>query len=139
MVDLLSCPFCGGEAEFERLGTPRQSTIVACTQCSCRHESGEEWDHGRAWNRRSTLKPEGEQISGEAVERGAVAGNVTDAMTNELGLFRVLPEEVIQRHEHEASNLANLWSDGNEAAKQGILVALLRIERAHLMRGGDRK
>ena len=52
-TDLLPCPFCGAGARFERLGTPRQSTIVACDECGCRLESGEEWGHGSTWNTRA--------------------------------------------------------------------------------------
>lgn len=50
---LRDCPFCGGTAEIERHGTPRQSTIYACNECGCRLETGEEWDHGADWNKRS--------------------------------------------------------------------------------------
>ena len=53
-VSLKPCPFCGGEAEIDRLGTPRQSTIYACTSCGCRLETGEEWAHGERWNTRAT-------------------------------------------------------------------------------------
>lgn len=50
--ELKPCPFCGGKAEFEQFGTARQSTIVACTQCGCRLESGETKRHGWPWNTR---------------------------------------------------------------------------------------
>lgn len=49
---LLPCPFCCGDAEFERMGDRSQSTIVACISCGARLENGEEWDHGRGWNTR---------------------------------------------------------------------------------------
>lgn len=52
-IDLKDCPFCGGEAEIERYGTPRMSTIYACQDCGCRLETGEEWGHGRQWNTRA--------------------------------------------------------------------------------------
>lgn len=53
MQILKPCPFCGGEAEFESLGTRRQSCIVVCTDCGCRHESSDENENnGRSWNRR---------------------------------------------------------------------------------------
>lgn len=67
MPELLSCPFCGGEAQIERHGSQRQSMIVGCTQCGCRVESGdvsgltppERW----RWNRRA-----GEAALVEALE-----------------------------------------------------------------------
>ena len=53
MADLLPCPFCGGLADFERIGTRRHSCIVACTNCGCRHESSDEGRFsGDSWNRR---------------------------------------------------------------------------------------
>lgn len=50
---LLPCPFCGGEAEFDRYGTSRMSTIVSCTECGGLLENGATFDHGRGWNKRS--------------------------------------------------------------------------------------
>ena len=38
---LKPCPFCFGEAEVERRGTPRQSQIYVCQDCGCRLETGE--------------------------------------------------------------------------------------------------
>ncbi|PTL88579.1 hypothetical protein C6W88_15800 [Halomonas litopenaei] len=53
MNKLLPCPFCAGEAEFGRIGTPRQSCIVACTDCGGRLESNEEGGAcGSQWNDR---------------------------------------------------------------------------------------
>lgn len=49
---LKPCPFCGGEAAFDRKGTPKQSTIVVCDACLCTLESGETFNHGSAWNHR---------------------------------------------------------------------------------------
>ncbi len=51
--ELLPCPFCGGGAEFERMGTARQSCIVACQECGCRLETGEVSQCGQRWNTRS--------------------------------------------------------------------------------------
>ncbi len=49
---LAPCPFCGHDTPvFERLGTPRQSCIVACGMCGARVESGDEGErNGSAWN-----------------------------------------------------------------------------------------
>jgi len=55
MIELKPCPFCGGEAEIERIGTRRQSCIIACTECGCRHEGADEGDRcGSEWNCRHT-------------------------------------------------------------------------------------
>jgi len=50
---LLPCPFCGGDAEFERLGTRMQSTIVACQCCGATQECGLTYDYGDVWNTRT--------------------------------------------------------------------------------------
>lgn len=65
MSALLPCPFCGGSASIERLGTPRQSTIYACDECGCSLETGEEWGHGARWNARAAppATPEGTELS----------------------------------------------------------------------------
>ena len=49
---LKPCPFCGGQAEIERRGTTRQSTIYACLECGCRLETGETFNLGVDWNER---------------------------------------------------------------------------------------
>ena len=51
-IKLKPCPFCGGEAEVEREGTPRQSCIVSCTDCGCRLASNEN-GAGFHWNMRT--------------------------------------------------------------------------------------
>ena len=51
LVELMPCPFCGGYAEFERMGGPRNSCVVACTDCGCRLETNESWPNsGKQWN-----------------------------------------------------------------------------------------
>lgn len=52
MQTLKPCPFCGGKASIERKGDRRMSTIYSCDWCGCSLETGEEWDHGKAWNTR---------------------------------------------------------------------------------------
>lgn len=55
---LRECPFCGGEAQFDRRGDYRRSCQVSCTNCGARHESGDEYDQsGNAWNTRHIPNP----------------------------------------------------------------------------------
>jgi ribosomal protein L37AE/L43A len=61
------CPFCAHTAHIERVGNNRQSTIYQCDMCGCTLETGEEWGHGRAWNKRVV------KITDEMVERAAKA------------------------------------------------------------------
>ena len=57
---LKPCPFCGHDTpEFERLGNRRQSCIVICGNCGCRHESSDEGERcGSSWNERATPAPD---------------------------------------------------------------------------------
>jgi len=58
--ELLPCPFCGGKANIERIGTPRQSCLVACSNCGTFLETGEQgMECGSAWNSRAVMLPEG--------------------------------------------------------------------------------
>lgn len=50
--ELLPCPFCGGEAEYERQGGWRQSEIVVCTDCGCRLEYNGSPELESNWNMR---------------------------------------------------------------------------------------
>jgi Lar family restriction alleviation protein len=71
---LLPCPFCGGAASFERMGTPRQSCIVTCDSCGARHESSDEGHRsGTQWNERAASpepKPAEVPASNEEWEMG---------------------------------------------------------------------
>lgn len=53
--DLLPCPFCGGKAKYERMGSARNSCIIGCTKCGCRLETGEVWSCGETWNIRHPI------------------------------------------------------------------------------------
>lgn len=54
MIELKPCPFCSGTAVLIRPGTRRQSCIVQCNWCGCRHEGpDEEGRSGTAWNTRA--------------------------------------------------------------------------------------
>lgn len=62
---LKPCPFCGGAAEFERLGTGRVSCIVVCYGCGARHESSDSGAaSGASWNRRHTDPAVGSLLAG---------------------------------------------------------------------------
>ena len=71
--ELLPCPFCDHDTpEFERLGTGRQSCIVVCGNCGCRHESGDELDDcGKSWNTRA-IESQAAQIAALTAERDAL-------------------------------------------------------------------
>ncbi len=54
---LKPCPFCGGEAGFERIGNARQSELIACEDCHCRLESNlGDWNAGEYWNTRPPIE-----------------------------------------------------------------------------------
>lgn len=40
-LELMPCPFCGGEPRIERKGTARASMIIICDDCGCKVESGD--------------------------------------------------------------------------------------------------
>ena len=50
--ELLPCPFCGEEAEVERLGTSRASMVVVCSFCGAKVECGAIRLSDSIWNDR---------------------------------------------------------------------------------------
>jgi hypothetical protein len=85
VIELKPCPVCGNaEPYFERTGTPRQSCIVECGNCGCRHESSDEGDNsGLSWNERTpatppapTTEPTAKAITGltEEEQRNLIGG-----------------------------------------------------------------
>jgi hypothetical protein len=54
-TELKPCPFCGGDAVYDRRGSHRQSTIVECTECTARLESNDYLFPERGWNTRADL------------------------------------------------------------------------------------
>ena len=54
---LKDCPFCGGNAEIERMGNNKQSMIVACTNCGARTECGATTIDNCHWNYRAKPSP----------------------------------------------------------------------------------
>ena len=74
-IKLLPCPFCSDEAEIERYGDAHRSTQYRCTNCGASLETGEEWDHGRDWNKRADISgPLLEQLKAERDEADRRAG-----------------------------------------------------------------
>ena len=61
-INLKPCPFCGGEAEIQRMGDVRQSMIIGCTNCHCQLESPDAFaiqSEHLDWNQRyEETKPE---------------------------------------------------------------------------------
>lgn len=53
-LDLLPCPFCGGDAEITQYGDRGISTKYDCLDCGCSLETGETFNHGARWNNRAT-------------------------------------------------------------------------------------
>lgn len=76
--ELKPSPFCGNkEVSFERLGTSRQSCIVECGNCGCRHESSDEYEmSGRSWNERAELESASQpgSVDSPEYERGYADG-----------------------------------------------------------------
>lgn len=145
--ELLPCPSCGGDAEFERLGSARQSTIISCKDCGARLETGEIWSAGDSWSHRANLSTEtrsitppatspavigGASISNEAIE-AAAPDWPTKLATAICGRFRNLPEDeadelhgIIQEEVQTALPfLTPQWRPISEAPKDGTQILLL--------------
>lgn len=82
-IELLPCPFCGGKAEVERLGTNRQSCIVHCTECGCTLESNET-GAGWQWNMRVKQCEPNPSNAKEAIVETAQENNAPVSVTNEI-------------------------------------------------------
>jgi Lar family restriction alleviation protein len=102
---LLPCPFCGGEAEFERLGTGRQSCIVACVNCGARHESSDEDAHnGDSWNIRAKLS-EQEPVA-FVDEKGALSPTLKGVVELKNGdQLYTTPQHCDRTEQHESQSL----------------------------------
>lgn len=84
-MKLLPCPFCGGEASIERFGTTRVSTQYSCDDCGCFLETGEEFNHGRSWNRRASPPAREEApAEGAGIDREALIALIMEETTDEI-------------------------------------------------------
>ena len=69
MSELKPCPFCGGEAEIERMGSSRQSMIVCCSMCGAKVECGSTVVEQANWNTRTEHTEQSiPQIKRKAIE-----------------------------------------------------------------------
>ncbi|SOY79979.1 hypothetical protein CBM2599_A120544 [Cupriavidus taiwanensis] len=125
-AELKPCPFCGGNAHFERMGTGRQSCIVECGNCGARHESSDEYDRsGMSWNERA-------QHAGEAREPVAWHIGNADGSVNKIGavyIRRSLAEQHIASYaegEIDASIVPLYAAPKLAAAPEGLRDAIER-------------
>lgn len=59
MSELKPCPFCGGDAQMDRMGTNKVSMQISCGYCGAYMESGETWiDENSNWNQRVETETE---------------------------------------------------------------------------------
>jgi len=62
--ELKLCPFCGGHASYDRVGTNRQSCIVICEDCGCMVESNETGEYcGNKWNIRQESQAQSKALT----------------------------------------------------------------------------
>lgn len=123
-VQLLPCPFCGGEAHIERYGDRRQSTQYACDACGCSLETGEEWGHGAGWNKRaaratSPMVPDSVVLAEENDMLRARLRSVTDTLASVLE--HGLPAKGRSVDDREAYEV---WIEDAVARIQGAYAAL---------------
>lgn len=147
MDELKPCPFCGGKAGFDRMGTHRASCIISCGECGASLESNEEGNNcGRKWNQRaarpSEPESEGKPEVGISKRNVAINGKTWHLLKlaeecAELGaailqhLTKGSPEERIQEEAGDVEiallNLSTIYGRGIiETAK---IDKLARIER----------
>lgn len=87
-AELAACPFCGSTATIERFGNTRVSTQYQCDDCGCFLETGEEFHHGRAWNRRpreEALLSEIAALRGERERLRTAVSKSNDEICQSLG------------------------------------------------------
>lgn len=103
---LKPCPFCGGEAEIERYGNGRCSTVYKCTECGCYLETGEEFNHGKDWNTRHQEGQEMFAVESQVGYSNFLSRREDDAdyrrkelntIMPEVGPFKVVPVLVIKK------------------------------------------
>ena len=87
MSNLKPCPFCGGDAEIERLGDRRQSTVYSCTQCGCMLETSEEFNHGSVWNTRppTMIEKAAEEMAKALLSLRDAASDFSEAYDSQSG------------------------------------------------------
>lgn len=108
MSELLPCPFCGHRTpEFERRGTSRQSCIVVCGNCGCRHESSDEDERcGESWNTRAALAQSRPQAALSEEQTVALITECRDALAEELAGWDLDPP---LHHVKQAHDKCEAW------------------------------
>ena len=78
--ELKPCPFCGGSAVIDSMGTGRASMKISCEDCGASVESGDTWiDENSAWNTRAEIDSEQEQRDKLERHNESVRANSNDA------------------------------------------------------------
>lgn len=138
---LLACPFCGGEAHFERMGTGRVSCNVACGNCGARHESSDEYlQSGRSWNTRAPRVEGGE---GAPAATNETTRTDWQARCQELGFkyWRAPDAHGVECSVEQATELlSQVLGVGVEISTEANLLAarVLRAERDQARNEKDR-
>jgi len=114
--ELKACPFCDHEAEFERIGTPRQSTICQCTHCGATLETGEEWDHGRDWNTRP--REDALEAELEALKLALMGGEDVPGYAASLSASRVI--ESHQQHQRDLTGFRESLEAENVRLREAL-------------------
>jgi hypothetical protein len=120
---LLPCPFCNHPTpHFEREGTRRQSCIVVCGNCGCRHESSDVGHlNGSSWNERAAPAV---AVNAEAMEPTGPAfiGIGADDKTISACVMRHMPDGVLMVEESVQEPI--------KSAIKGLADALARVTRS---------
>lgn len=124
-ITLKPCPFCGGEAEIERIGSRRASCIVACTNCGARHEGPDEGEQsGASWNLRDAAT--------------TLLRRERDDALAELDALRADIAEHLPTYAADAETETEEASPGETVEHAGVELRRLRKELEATIREADR-
>lgn len=94
-VELLPCPFCGGEASITMYGNDLSCKSVGCPQCDlCFLENEREgMTAEQLWNRREAARPQVDELIKQAVEEEREECARIAASFNDSSGYRI-PERI---------------------------------------------